>query len=62
MLFVPTPNNVFAVNKEVIFRPYKMACIPLWKIQVSDQHWSLRDPEHAYPESLQHPVQILRIR
>jgi peptide/nickel transport system substrate-binding protein len=62
MLFVPTPNKVFAVNKEVIFRPYKMACIPLWKIKVSDQHWSLRDPETPYPESLKAPVQILRLR
>ena len=42
MLFVPTPNKVFAVNKEVVFRPYKMACIPLWKIDVTDQHWSVR--------------------
>jgi peptide/nickel transport system substrate-binding protein len=62
MLFVPTPNKVFAVNKEVIFRPYKMACIPLWKIQLSDQHWSIREPGTPYPESLQHPVQILRIK
>jgi peptide/nickel transport system substrate-binding protein len=62
MLFVPTPNKVFAVNKEVIFRPYKMACIPLWKIQVSNQHWSVREPGTPYPESLQHPVKILRIR
>jgi ABC-type transport system substrate-binding protein len=60
MLFVPTPNKVFAVNKEVVFRPYKMACIPLWKIQVTDQHWSVRDG--PYPQRLQQPVQITRIR
>jgi len=41
MLFVPTPKKVYAVNKGVVFRPYKMACIPLWKMQVTDQHWSL---------------------
>jgi len=58
MLFVPTPNKVFAVNKEVVFQPYKMACIPLWKIQVTDQHWSLRGG--PYPEALKKPVQIDR--
>jgi peptide/nickel transport system substrate-binding protein len=58
MLFVPTPNKVFAVNKEVVFRPYKMACIPLWKIQVTDQHWSVR--KGPYPEKLKQPVRILR--
>ena len=58
MLFVPTPNKVFAVNKEVVFRPYRMACIPLWKIQVSDQHWSVRQGE--YPRALRRPVEIVR--
>lgn len=58
MLFVPTPNKVFAVNKEVIFQPYRMACIPLWKIQVTDQHWSLR--QGPYPTELTKPVQIAR--
>lgn len=54
MLFVPTPNKVFAVNKEVVFEPYKMACIPLWKIQVTGQHWSVR--KGHYPEALKAPV------
>jgi peptide/nickel transport system substrate-binding protein len=58
MLFVPTPNKVFAVNKEVVFQPYKMACIPLWKIQVTDQHWSLR--KGPYPDELKKPVRISR--
>lgn len=58
MLFVPTPNKVFAVNKEVVFQPYKMACMPLWKIQVTDQHWSLR--QGPYPPELTMPVQITR--
>ena len=58
MLFVPTPNKVFAVNKEVVFKPYKMACIPLWTIQVTDQHWSLRTG--PYPENLKQPVRFLR--
>lgn len=59
MLFVPTPNKVFAVNKEVDFHPYKMACMPLWKIRVTDQHWSVR--QGPYPETLKAPVQITRI-
>lgn len=59
MLFVPTPNKVFAVNKEVVFRPYKMACMPLWKIRVTDQHWSLRSG--TYPQRLKRPVRIARI-
>ena len=62
MLFVPTPNKVFAVNKEVVFQPYKMACIPLWKIEVSDQHWSLREPGLPYPTVLRRPVEITRVK
>ncbi len=59
MLFVPTPNKVYAVNKEVVFTPYKMACIPLWKIQITDKHWSVRT--EPYPAELKKPVQITRI-
>jgi ABC-type transport system substrate-binding protein len=58
LLFVPTPNKVFAVNKEVVFHPYRMACIPLWKIQVTPEHWSVR--KGPYPESLKRPVEISR--
>ena len=61
MLFVPTPNKVFAVNKEVVFTPYKMASIPLWKIEVTNQHWSVRPTGSPYPTSLKEPVKILRI-
>jgi ABC-type transport system substrate-binding protein len=61
MLFVPTPYKVFAVNKEVVFEPYKMACMPLWKIQVTDRHWSVRPPEEAYPESMKTPLHTTRI-
>jgi ABC-type transport system substrate-binding protein len=59
MLYVPTPNKVFAVNKEVVFRPYKMACFPLWNIQVTDQHWSVRSG--AYPARLRQPVCVTRL-
>ncbi|MCP4401897.1 MAG: ABC transporter substrate-binding protein, partial [bacterium] len=58
MLFVPTPNKVFAVNKEVVFHPYKMASIPLWEIQVTDQHWSVR--QAPYPDERKRPIAILR--
>jgi peptide/nickel transport system substrate-binding protein len=58
MLFVPTPNKVFAVNKEVYYEPYRMACAPLWKIQVTDRHWSIR--KGAYPEKYKRPVHITR--
>ncbi|MGB7343974.1 MAG: ABC transporter substrate-binding protein [Pirellulaceae bacterium] len=61
MLFVPTPNKVFAVNKEVAFGPYKMACIPLWKLEVTDQHWSVRGKGRVYPEALHQPVEVTRI-
>ena len=43
MLFVPAPNKVLAVNKEVVFKPYKMAMMPIWNIQVTDQHWSVKN-------------------
>ncbi len=60
MLFVPTPNNVFAVNKEVVFQPYRMACFPLWNLRVTDQHWSVRG-DRPYPQRLKTPVEIARI-
>lgn len=60
MLFVPTPNNVFAVNKEVVFEPYRMACFPLWNLRVTDQHWSVRG-DRPYPQRLKTPVEIARI-
>ena len=59
LLAVPTPNKVYAVNKEVVIHPYKMACMPLWKIEVTDQHWSVR--QGPYPEQLKAPVQITRL-
>ena len=58
MLYVPTPNKVFAVNKEVVFRPYTMACVPLWRIRVTDQHWSVR--RGPYPPPLRQPVRATR--
>ncbi|CCN42666.1 putative ABC-type dipeptide transport system,periplasmic component [Vibrio nigripulchritudo POn4] len=55
-LFLPSPNHVMAVNKEVIFVPSPTAIYPLWDIEVTDMHWSLREGE--YPEHLKVPVEI----
>jgi len=59
LLAVPAPHNVYAVNKEVVIRPYPMACLPLWKLQVTDQHWSVR--QGPYPAALKQPVQQTRL-
>ncbi|WP_245621480.1 ABC transporter substrate-binding protein [Enterovibrio calviensis] len=42
MLFVPTPNKVLAVNKQVNYSPFRMANIPLWEISVKPEHWSAK--------------------
>ena len=42
MLFVPAPNKVLAVNRGVRYQPYKMASMPLWEIEVTPEHWSVR--------------------
>ncbi|WP_459915055.1 ABC transporter substrate-binding protein, partial [Desulfocicer niacini] len=42
MLFVPAPNKLLAVNKNVNYKPYRMACMPLWEIEISKKHWSIR--------------------
>ena len=55
-LFLPSPNHVMAVNKEVFFVPSPTAIYPLWDIEVTDMHWSLREGE--YPEHLKVPVEI----
>ncbi|WP_207687185.1 ABC transporter substrate-binding protein [Desulfonema limicola] len=60
MLYVPAPNQVMAVNKEVVFNPYKMACMPLWEIELTKDHYSVR--QGNYPEKLKNPVQIVRFK
>ncbi|GAA5213339.1 ABC transporter substrate-binding protein [Corallincola platygyrae] len=42
MVFLPTPNSVFAVNKEVVFNPGRSAFVYLRELQVTDDHWSVR--------------------
>jgi ABC-type transport system substrate-binding protein len=59
MVFLPTPNNVYAVNKEVVFNPGRSAFVYLRDLQVTDQHWSLRGAR-SYPAERQIPLQINR--
>jgi len=57
MLFLPSPNKVLALNKEVYYKPRPSAFIPLWEIEVSDNHWSVRKGD--YPVELKKPVEII---
>lgn len=58
-LRVPSPNKVIAVNKEVIYKPYEGGMIPLWKIELTQDHWSLRGKK-AYAKELQDPIKTQR--
>ncbi|MCR1810980.1 ABC transporter substrate-binding protein [Sulfurospirillum sp. hDNRA2] len=55
MLFVPIPNAVFAMNKELVFEPLGIGMQPFWKAKITDRHWSVRG-DKAYPEELQKPL------
>lgn len=59
-LKVPSPNKVIAANKEVIYKPYQGAIIPLWEIQITKDHWSIRENK-PYPLKLQTPFKPQRI-
>ena len=59
-LRVPSPNKVIAVNKEVIYKPYQGGIIPLWEIQISKDHWSIRD-EKEYKQELKKAIKPKRI-
>jgi peptide/nickel transport system substrate-binding protein len=61
MVFLPSPNNVYAVNKEVVFGAGRSAFVYLRDLEVTDQHWSLRG-ERPYPAERQRPLQIARER
>lgn len=60
MLFVPIPNNVFAMNKELVFKPLGIGMQPFWKASVTNQHWSIRG-DKPYPKELQAPILPKRI-
>jgi hypothetical protein len=59
MVFLPSPNNVYAVNKEVVFNPGHSAFIYLRELQVTDQHWSLRG-DQAYAAERLRPLRVNR--
>lgn len=59
-LAVPSVNKVFAVNKELIFKPYKGGIIPLWQIEISKNHWSIRE-DKEYKKELRKPIKLERI-
>ncbi len=56
MVFLPSPHKVLAFNKEVYYQPRTAAFVPLWEIEVSDNHWSVRAGD--YPAELRAPVEI----
>ena len=59
-LRVPSPNKVIAVNKEVIYKPYQGGIIPLWEIEITKNHWSLRKNK-KYDKFLKKAVKPKRI-
>lgn len=59
MVFLPNPHNVYAVNKEVVFKPGRSAFVYLRDLQVTDQHWSLRGKQ-PYPAERLKPLRISR--
>ncbi len=59
-LRVPSHNKVMAVNKEVVFEPYIGGLIPLWKVEITRDHWSLREKE--YLKEFYSPIKTQRIK
>ena len=59
MVFLPTPNSVYAVNKEVVFQPGQSAFVYLRDIEVTDWHWSVRGNK-ALPKHRREPLMIHR--
>lgn len=59
MLFVPSPNIVLAVNKEVSYMPSGNAIMPLWKAKISKYHWSVR--KGKYPKDRQKPMFRIKV-
>ncbi|AXH13477.1 ABC transporter substrate-binding protein [Halarcobacter bivalviorum] len=60
-LRVPSLNKVIAVNKELIYKPYEGGIIPLWEIELSKDHWSVRGKKE-YKKELQEAVKPERIK
>ena len=60
-LRVPSHNKVLAINKELVYEPYEGGMIPLWKIDLSKDHWSIRG-DKKYPLKLHIPIKTKRIK
>ena len=60
-LRVPSPNKVLAVNKEVFYEPYEGGIMPLWKIQLTKDHWSIREKKE-YSKEFHTPIKTQRIK
>ena len=58
-LRVPSPNKVVALNKELIYKPYKGAVLPIWEMQITKDHYSLRKGK-KYPTYLEQPIKPKR--
>ena len=59
MVFLPSPNNVYAVNKETVFNPGRSAFVYLRDLEVTDKHWSVRE-EREYPPARKLPLKVNR--
>ncbi|SCA55326.1 Extracellular solute-binding protein family 5 [Candidatus Terasakiella magnetica] len=60
MVFLPTPNSVYAVNKEVVYTPGQSAFVYLRDVEVTDHHWSVRG-DKPLPSIRQKPLKIQRV-
>ena len=58
-LRVPSPNKVVALNKELVYKPYKGAILPIWQMQITKDHYSIRK-DREYPKYLEQPIKPKR--
>jgi peptide/nickel transport system substrate-binding protein len=54
MVFLPTPHNVFAVNKELVCQPGKSAYVYLRDMEVTPHHWSLKNRQNNEANTSHH--------
>jgi len=57
--FLPNPNNLYAVNKEVYYRAGSASFIYLRDIEVTPYHWSVRGKK-PYPIEREQPIKVDR--
>lgn len=59
MLFIPSPNIVLAINKEIAYVPSSVAIMPLWEAKISKNHWSVRKSPYEKERLL--PMKPLKV-